>query len=409
MKWMLHIIFYSMLILKTSQSYAFAQDIEGSETMYLKALQLIAEHRFDDAKTMLIKVIENEPKHAGAWLDLAIVQCELGNKNEADRLFDLLAQRFNPPPTILEIIAKQKSQHCADSKFTKQFAFNIERGYDSNVNQGASNANFTLGNGTSQIELTLLPEFLPKSDKFSSISFSANANQPTNGIGAFSYFNLRQYDNYSNFNTALVAAGLEKTWKADKWTTNLSLGSSFLLLNDHFYQKQTGLHASIAPLKLLPKNIQIGFIGGVTTISYPTLTNYDSNTFEIKTQLLYANEQMQLQGTSGYVLDKPKLARPGGERQGSFASVTLKNKISSSLETELSWGRQLWNSQFSYSPGLINEKRRQDTELVKFALILPLSNNQNVRIELRSLNNRENISILQYKNKSILVGWNWQD
>ena len=91
-----------------------------------------------------------------------------------------------------------------------------------------------------------------------------------------------------------------------------------------------------------------------------------------------------------------------------ICNLALKNKIFSDWESEISWGRQLWNSESAYSPGLIDQARKQDTELIKFALIFPFKKYQTLRLELRSLKNQENISILEYKNKSILLNWTWQ-
>ena len=112
------IVIFSCTTLPTNvqaqtQSQAKSQPMNSVETMYLGALHLISENRFDEAKNALIQVLEIEPKHAGAWLDLAIVQCELGNKEEAERLFDSLITRFSPPTAIVDVIDKQKAHGCA--------------------------------------------------------------------------------------------------------------------------------------------------------------------------------------------------------------------------------------------------------------------------------------------------------
>ena len=43
--------------------------------LYQEALESIAEGRNKDASETLARVIESEPLHAGAWLDLALIQC----------------------------------------------------------------------------------------------------------------------------------------------------------------------------------------------------------------------------------------------------------------------------------------------------------------------------------------------
>src|SRR6185437_15823876 len=82
-----------------------AQDPPSNQDLYLDAMKSIAEGRQDDADDTLTRLIEHEPQHAGAWLDLAIIQCELGRAAEAERLFTIIEARFSPPPGIEEVIA----------------------------------------------------------------------------------------------------------------------------------------------------------------------------------------------------------------------------------------------------------------------------------------------------------------
>ena len=139
------------------------------ENLYQDALRAVSERRVKDAKAILSQLIEIEPQHAGAWLDLAIIQCELGNANEAETLFDTIVKKFSPAPAILEVIAKHREQGCQlnrNEQINSHLSVLLDRGFDSNVNQGASNPNFSLGSGATQITLPLLPEYLPKKDQF---------------------------------------------------------------------------------------------------------------------------------------------------------------------------------------------------------------------------------------------------
>ena len=42
---------------------------------YLEAMQPLIEGRFEEASEALHRLVAQEPEHAGAWLDLAILQC----------------------------------------------------------------------------------------------------------------------------------------------------------------------------------------------------------------------------------------------------------------------------------------------------------------------------------------------
>ena len=95
-------------------------------------------------------MVQQEPEHAGAWLDLAILQCKLGYAQEAERLFAEIEARFQPPPGIREIIARLRAQGCAGWQPVKRLSLMVGRGISDNVNQGASTPNFTIGGGVSR-------------------------------------------------------------------------------------------------------------------------------------------------------------------------------------------------------------------------------------------------------------------
>lgn len=75
------------------------------QALYQEALQALAEGRRTDASRALRRLIEQEPRHAGAWLDLALIQCGLGNAEEAERMFATVETRFDPSREILELIS----------------------------------------------------------------------------------------------------------------------------------------------------------------------------------------------------------------------------------------------------------------------------------------------------------------
>ena len=96
----------ALVMLAVTGGAARAQTADLVQDLYRDALRSIAEGRRDDATDALERVIAQEPLHAGAWLDLALVRCDLGNMAEAERLFQAIEQRFAPPPEIRELIAR---------------------------------------------------------------------------------------------------------------------------------------------------------------------------------------------------------------------------------------------------------------------------------------------------------------
>lgn len=378
------------------------------QDMYLDALQSISENRYEEAKATLMKLIERKPRHAGAWLDLAIIQCELENKEEAARLFRIMIERFSPPQPILEVIAKQ-ARGCLGHLRENHVSLMLERGFDNNANQGASDPNFSLGSGSVQINLQLLPEYLPKSDGFTALSMNGARNLDSNGTAGFVQFRSRHYDTLSAFNTVAIAAGIDRPWRIDGWGVRATGMLSLLTLGDRLYQKQGIMQLRLTPALALPKNMLFSVMGGVTKVQYPTLFNYDANTWELRSLLSYDLGEFHAQGSVAYLSDRATAARPGGHRQGFFGNMSARGPVFRQYEAELGWARQIWNSDSAYSPGLINMIRRQDTQVLKAALIWPIRERQTMQLEFRAINNRENISILQYDSKLIQLGWQWQN
>ena len=379
------------------------------ENLYLDALQAISERRLDDAKAALSLLIERVPQHAGAWMELAVMQCDLGNKAEAERLFQALIDRYSPPPAILEIISQHRANGCNTAPANSRYSVTLDRGIDSNVNQGASNPNFTLGAGTpTPIDLQLLPDFLPKQDRYSTISADYMREFFSNGSIGFAQLRVRQYDSLSQYDTAAVAAGFERPWRISNWGVRATGMLSLLTLDGRLYQKQELLQARVTPPLHLPDAMQFSVVGGLTHLQYPTQANYDSNIWELRGLLSYQTAKYNLQTSLAYLADRATGPRQGGHREGWFASAQGRTRIYGEVVGELGWTRQIWQNAAVYSPGLIDQERHQDTQIFRATAIFPIKDRQSVQVELRNVSNKENISLFQYNSKSLQVSWHWQ-
>ena len=60
---------------------------DAADSLYDSALKALREGREEDALVLLNEVLTREPKHAGAWLDLAIAYCDLGHRDRAESIF----------------------------------------------------------------------------------------------------------------------------------------------------------------------------------------------------------------------------------------------------------------------------------------------------------------------------------
>ncbi len=75
-------------------------------------MQSLAEGRLDETRELLQQVLRLQPNHAGAWMDMAVLQCNTGYAADAEALFDAIENRFAPPPALLEVIRQLRDRGC---------------------------------------------------------------------------------------------------------------------------------------------------------------------------------------------------------------------------------------------------------------------------------------------------------
>jgi hypothetical protein len=400
-----------MLALALLAGAAGAQDgaaAPGLDELYRAAMQSIAEGRKGDASEALVRVVDIEPKHAGAWLDLALIQCGLGHSDEAERLFAAIETRFNPPPGILDVIAEARDTGCSRWIPVSSGSVTIGRGYDRNVNQGASNPNFIIDRGGSPVELQLLPEFLPQPDHYSVLSGEYVRDITANGTVGFAQMQLRHNDHVSQYDSGALFAGIETPWRFGRWTLRTTGLVGMVSLGGQFYQRHLQAQARIGPPLTLPAGVQFTVLAGVNHTDYLTLTNFNSNTLELRPQLSWRQGARLLSGSAGYLRDFADGGRPGGDRTGVLLNLVGRQGLGYGLTAELALTRQQWRGASAYSPGLIDQLRAQATTIARGNLSYPIGKRQLLQLEIRAVRNRENISIFQYNNRQVQLSWQWQ-
>lgn len=375
-----------------------------------EALRLFANGQKQEAIDALERLVRDKPEHAGAWLDLALLRCEMGHAEEAERLFAELAARFQPPSNIQKVIGQQLAKGCTKVQPpAERLSLMLGRGFDDNVNQGASTPYFFLGNGSSRIELQLLPEYLPRRDQFTFLSAEYMRNSDAYGTKGFLQFQARNNDVLARYNTAVISAGAVQPLPAGNWRVSGAAALSAFSLGGALYQKQGNLQVFASPPLPLPENLRFDLSAGVTCAAYTMQSNLNARIWETRGQLNYAAQRAQVQVMAGYSSDRASAARPGGDRHGWSAGLQGNVHVTGDVFGELGWNRQTWNSELAYSPGLIDQARNQTTDIARLGLTIPVAARQAVRIDLRQVKNKENISIFQYDNRQLLLSWLWRD
>jgi len=386
-----------------------AEPAPTHDALYQQALQSLAEGRKTDASKALKRLIEQAPQHAGALIDLALIQCGLGNADEAERLFAIVETRFSPSREILELISDARDTGCKPPHPASSFSLNLGRGYDDNVNQGASNSTFIVTTPDGDVELPLLEDFLPKRDGYTAAGADYVRALGANGSLGFVQFQQRRYDSMRAYDTGALYGGVESPWRFGAWTLRTTGSVGATTMNGRLYQKQAQFQARVAPPLPLPADTRLYLTGAVTRTAYAALRSFDSDVFETRVLLEHQAGTLSASATAGLLSDRARGQRPGGNRHGNYLTFSLRRPLGWNMRGELAWTRQQWHSATPYSPELlIDEVRAQRTQVLRAVLAYPLTKDQTLALEGRMVRNRENISIFQYNNRQLQLSWQWQ-
>lgn len=386
-----------------------AQASPPDPDLYENALQSLSEGRKNDASDTFKRIIEKEPLHAGAYLEVALIQCSLGNSDEAERLFAIIETRFNPPPAMQELIAQARDTGCDRWQPITASSFMMGRGIDQNVNQGSSKPSYIIDRDGGQIELPLLPDFMPKHDQYTLLQAEYLREVTPNGTIGFVQYQGRRNDSLRQYDSGSLYVGLESPFRFGAWTLRTTAMLGLTALGGHFYQRQLQLQARLGPPLPLPNSVQFNLLGGITRTEYATLTNFDSNTVELRGQFSYRSDALHASASAGIMDDHANAERPGGTRSGVSLNLNARRKIYGDVTGELGYTRQTWNGDRPYVPGLIDQVRKQETHVLRGTLVYPITKNQAVHIEARVVRNRENISLFQYNNRILQFSWHFQE
>lgn len=387
------------------------EQVAQEEKLYLEALRSLSEGRAEEATIKLSRLLEKNALHAGAWLDLAISHCELGNKAEAERLFEQIEQRFHPSPAIVALMAHYRASGCKGQRSAaRSMSFKLGVGYDTNVNQGSSSSSVLLGSIGDLKQYDLGPDSLPRADHFKVLS--GDFNQPLGSRGMLLIAQLRalRYNQIDSQDTDSGLLGLERPWSAAGWTGRATAAYGLVKLGGELYQRQAQLLLRAVPPLDLGESLGWSLSAGYSSAIYPTRRYYDARTLDLGTSLAVRSKKSTVVLSAGVLADAGKQARPGGDRSGWYGGANLVALLGDKAIAEAGLSRQSWRGKSIYSAGFIETRRQQDTNVLRASLLFPVGTHSALQVELRRTLNRENIPLFQYDSRWFQFSWrtdNW--
>jgi len=388
--------------------------VASANGLYERALDAVATGDTTAAASLLEQLVQQQPNHAGAWLDMAMLYCSAGYSTQALSLFDAIENRFAPPTGILELIAAQRASGCkasagaANEPSRTSWGAQLARGFESNVNQGVRDLDVTLNSTARSIRLQLTPDYAPRSDAYSALTLDASRPMGQAGTQAWVQWHARVFDTQHAFDVKSIAAGVVQPWLAQPWKGRLQASASQVDLGNSPYQQSVDLRLSATPQAGLPAGWQADLSLGWSDIRYLSVAGFNARWLDLRSALSYSAARWALQGSVGWQRDQALGLRPGGDRYGWSAELGGRWALGSGGMAELAGGVQNWVDNAAYSPGLIDQQRTLRSANVRAAVLWRAGPQGHWVFEVRHVRNLENIGLFGYDAASVQLGYQWR-
>lgn len=390
---------------------------ENIEQIYLEAIKEIENNNLQRAETLLAKVIQLDANHAGAKLDLAILNCKLGNKFQTELLLKELENKYFPNPKIKSIIQKIRNYSCKNNdsdnneNVTNIFWIKFAIGYDSNINQGTTNPLFEASDGSQTIAFILSDNYI----KHGGTSFNLNVGFmhkiSDSNDKIFVKLNTKNHNHYTYFNTASgqILYQIPDIYLGENKQTKITSNIAYNVINLDAkpYLSQQKFAVSLLPFLNNNNNFQSTFSFNFTRNSYKNINAYNAKIYEFKTDLKYYQKNYLTALSAGILLDKEENTRPGGNKKGFFIAANHKYMFDDKWLIELFAHYQKWHSSRIYLANFIPQKRYQKIYAYGITADYKINKHNSIGVEFMNFNNQENISLFEYKNKSLQLYWQY--
>lgn len=411
---MRHLACWMLLTLSLDAAAQIASSESDVEQLYRNVLDTISQGDVLSAQQQLQELMQLHPNHAGAWLDAAMLWCQLGQADKALAAWAEIEARFAPPEGIVQFIQAQRQRGCATPAVSSGPTWRLElsRGHTSNVNQGPRSLQVQLPSADGPVWVQLLPDAAPRADGYSQLEQSVEDIALGGAWKAHAQWQWRRHDSVSSMDMHTLAAGAGRRWRWKQWSGGLDASIGWAWLDQQLYQRSAQLQMDATPpwQPAAPWRWQLSTT--LQQLQYPTLTHFDARRWELSSHWSHEAAASRWQASLGLLGDQGDAQRPGGNRQGWQAAFHWSAAVAQWQQQPViarfqgQW--QEWNGSRAYAPGLIDVIRRQRTLSVSAALHwLPDRYNAWI-LELRRVRNDENIRLFAYDMTQLQLSWRYR-
>lgn len=398
--------------------------------LYEQAVTALATKQYTQARRLLEQVVQASPAHAGAWLDLALLYCELGDADTRESIFRKIENELYPPASIQALIQLQRNHSCVRHSAWRQ-QIQVGWGHASNVNYAPTDPLVRFSNQVPFAELLLANRNRPQGDGYLFSELQAILPiSDANWAGA-QWHGLLQYKKYqaqTDYDTLLLSGGalwqglwsnqginlpqqLFESWELGAYVSALQLGgaayenASYLWINN--WSKEKAVWSGAA------STWRWGLEAGLSAYQYPQTASYNALRADLKWrnqwQFKWLDQAHTVTMTLGLLHDSDVHNRPGGTRSGVTSLLQWQAQWNARSQTVAYLQHQYLRDQMVYNELFFGSVRREPlywTAGVRYSYAL--SSKQQVLLFANYQQSRDHLSIFSYKNQNVMLSFQQQ-
>lgn len=374
--------------------------LDPDELLYDEALAAADAGEVERARAMLEALVRRQPMHAGAWVDLALLNCRLGDRERGRRILRRIVAEFDPPPAIRELIARIESQPCATLPLPRWRA-GLAVGYDNNVNLGASRDRVTLVSDVGVVEVLLAEGMQPRADAFTEAWLEGNwrevPGQPRASLA------LRRHAHESAFDLAVLALEGGHSWPGERVDTIVQARWTHTRLDDQGFLDALTLQARMSGHPIWHGTHPVAE-ARATYNRFADYPAFDSRVWEARLGLAKAHGPLFARATALLSLDQALDQRPGDNRAGFGAELTGEWPVSRRLHASGLLRVQRIRDDAAYFEPLFPLRREQTLWQGRLELSMPLRHDLVWNMGWTGQRSTNNLGFLDHHTNTIQTG-----
>ncbi|WP_246326990.1 tetratricopeptide repeat protein [Burkholderia guangdongensis] len=388
----------------------FAQIIDD-DLQAQATLEMNAGHR-QRALALLREVVRRDPHQAGARLDIAILYCELGERELSLDTLSQIEHDYSVPPAIEKLIVAYKANACVADASRPSLVASVGLGATSNANFGPSNSIVTFAPGAPVSSLPLLPEYVQRSDQYVDASL-----QGALPIAALPGFELdarlaqRQYRSVHAFDQHVLTLGAVDQKALAGGELDNQLIADVLWLGQRDYQRDARWETTywLAPFALRSLVARAGLDASATTFQYPGNELYNATRVELRAAFqAHLGDRASMLLFVGPAWDIPHRDRPGGTRRGYSAWLGLGYELPKGQLEAVLQQREL-NDAGVYDPVFFGGvTQHQTVRSASLRYTVPLQHRWSLYAQLSLQRVADSISLFSYTQREASTGLVWK-